>query len=306
MEIKSWYPTDYRLAMSNTFSEEEVDFFLQKRGCAPRFVYGALMLPTALKYYIDMDQSMEMALNMTQATLSGYQLYTFAKSSPPVIAPSSNPRASVEGMLVFNLNDAQRNAIYQFEAGLMDLVSVEVEICQRDIRNMRSLRTVEPVGTFVWRGSVEGLMPLKGAAWQMDDFVGSSFYQNMQRSQRASWTSPSSLSSSSSRASLQDQPRPSSPQNRQGGARAASGEKMASFRKITEDYKTSPQYDAPNTRPLVVALKLLTDGQVATHRAISHPPELLHMNFTKVHNTGLPPEYKLQKSTTWKSINIIP
>jgi len=233
MEIKPWYPTDYRLAMSNTFSEDEVNVFLQKPGCAPRFVYGVLMLPTALKYYVDADQSMEIAQNMTQATLFGYQLYAFAESSPPVIAPSSNPQASVEGMLVFNLNEAQRNAIYQFEAGLMDLVSVEVEICQRDTRNIRSLRTIEPAGTFVWRGAAEGLVPVRGQAWQIDDFLKSTFYHHMERAQRASWTSPF-VSSSLSRDSLRGHTGPSA-MNDGEGASAVSAERRPSLERVIEE-----------------------------------------------------------------------
>ncbi|KAL1987396.1 hypothetical protein VTN96DRAFT_4112 [Rasamsonia emersonii] len=235
MEIKPWYPADYRLAMSNTFSEEEVNYFLRKPGCTPRFVYGVLMLPTALKYYIDMDQRIDIAQNMTQATLFGYQLYAFAESSPPVIAPSSNPRASVEGMLVFNLNEVQRNAIYQFETGLMDLVSVEVEICQRDARNIRSLRTIEPVGTFAWRGSADGLIPLRRAAWQVDDFLRSTFYRHIERSQRASWTAPSSLSSSLSRDSLRDHTGPTTLNDERGGVNAVSGDWRTSLERIIEE-----------------------------------------------------------------------
>jgi hypothetical protein len=97
METHPWYSADYRFAMSNTFTEEEVDSFLKTPGCFPRFVYGVLMLPTALKYHINMDQSIDIARNMTQATLFGYQLYTISKAGVPVVVPSSNRRASVDG-----------------------------------------------------------------------------------------------------------------------------------------------------------------------------------------------------------------
>lgn len=74
MESKSLYPADFGHALSNTLSENEVITFLRKPGCSPRFVYGILMLPTVLKYFIDMDQRVDIEWNMTQATLFGYRL----------------------------------------------------------------------------------------------------------------------------------------------------------------------------------------------------------------------------------------
>jgi Gamma-glutamyl cyclotransferase, AIG2-like len=198
-------PRDYELAKNNMLSEEEVDGFLQKPGSSTRFVYGALMLPTVLKYYIHMDQSMDITKNMTQATLFGYKLYclTESGSSPrlPVIAPSSDPTASVEGMLIFDLNEDQRNAIYDFEAGLMELASVNVEICQRNSENLRSLRIIEPVGAFVWQGPKEGLIPTQTHTWDISNLINTSFYDNIVRSQNAECAE----SHPSSRESLPDQ-----------------------------------------------------------------------------------------------------
>jgi len=189
MEIKPWYPADYQLAVSNTFSEKEVDAFLSMPGCAPRFVYGVLMLPTVLKYYIDMDENVDISRNMTQATLFGYKLYHFAEESPPVIARSSDPEAAVEGMLIFGLDEAQRNSIYDLEGGLMELVSVEVEICQKERHHhhLRSMRTVEEVGTFAWKGPKEGLIEMGTTAWPIDSYLESQFYEHIVRSQNSAW-----------------------------------------------------------------------------------------------------------------------
>lgn len=182
MEFKPWYPKDFMLALSNTFTEEEVTLFLKKPGSSPRFVYGILMFPTVLKYYIDMDQAVEIDKSMTQATLFGYQLHQFAESSPPVMARSSDPDAAVDGMLIFNLSERQRNSIYELEGGLVNLVSVQVEICEKDRRGARNLRSVE-AGAFAWESSKEGLISTKTTAWGMDLFLKSSFYQNIDRAQ---------------------------------------------------------------------------------------------------------------------------
>src|SRR5205809_734817 len=77
----------------------------RKPGCSPRFVYGILMLPTVLKYYLDAKQTSDIDKSMTQASLFGYKLYQFSESSPPVICKSSDPQATVEGILIFDLDE---------------------------------------------------------------------------------------------------------------------------------------------------------------------------------------------------------
>lgn len=185
MEFKPWYPADFGHALNNILSEDEVTRLLQKPGCEPRFVYGILMLPTALKYFIDVDQHVNIERGITQATLFGYRLYRFADASTPVIAPSSDPKAAVEGLLIFGLNEPQRNAIHELEAGLMRLVNVQVEICQKEpgeASGLQSVRTVD-AGAFSWEDSKEGLIPVKSTAWPLGDFLVGPFYEQIAGSQ---------------------------------------------------------------------------------------------------------------------------
>ncbi|OJJ44905.1 hypothetical protein ASPZODRAFT_17818 [Penicilliopsis zonata CBS 506.65] len=172
------YPNDFRFVLNNTFSEAQVNDFLAKAGCSPRFVYGVLMLPTALKYYIDELQTSAIEQSMTPATLAGYELHRFAGSSPPVITRSADPRASVEGVLILGLDERQRNAIYELESGLMTLVDVGVEICQEDEQGTRNIRTID-AGAFVWHGSVEGLTSMGSTAWEIDEYLASPFYRQI-------------------------------------------------------------------------------------------------------------------------------
>lgn len=186
MEYKQWYPSDYTQALNNILTEDQTTTFLTQPDASPRFVYDTLMLPTVLKYFTDIPQATPISRNMTQATLFGYQLYRFSNPGTPVIAPSPNPQAAVEGLLIFGLNEQQRNAIYELEAGLMKLVSVQVDIQQRamDERELCSVRAVE-AGAFCWADerAMEGLVPIKGAAWELDDFLTGSFYEHIARSQ---------------------------------------------------------------------------------------------------------------------------
>ncbi|GAD99972.1 hypothetical protein AOR_1_1128134 [Paecilomyces variotii No. 5] len=185
MELKPWYPSDYRHALENILTSNEVDRILSKPDCGPRFVYGPLMLPTVLKYHIHMNQQIDISKNMTQATLHGYRICQFAGSSPPVIIRSTDPRSTVQGILIFDLNNEQRNAIYDFEAGLMDLCSVQVDIWQWDDEYTRSVRTVDGVGAFQWNSPTDGLTPLEAASWSVDRFLESAFYEHVWRSQMA-------------------------------------------------------------------------------------------------------------------------
>jgi len=187
MEYKPWYPSDYAQALNNILTEDETTTFLNQPGTSPRFVYDTLMLPTVLKYFTDMEQSIPIVHNMTQATLFGYQLYLFSIPGMPVIAPSPDPQAAVEGLLIFGLDEQQKNAIYELEAGLTKLVSVQVDIQQRvpDGRQLCSVRAVE-AGAFCWadeEGSLEGLVPIKGTAWSLDEFLVGSFYEHIAKSQ---------------------------------------------------------------------------------------------------------------------------
>lgn len=183
MEFKSWYPNEFKLVLGNTLTEEQVDQFLKKPGSSPRFVYGMLMLPTVLKHFISTDKGSDVQESMTQATLFGYKLYQLDGSNAPVIVRSSDTRASVEGILILDLDDEQRNSIYQLEGGLMKLVSLQVEIlCQKNSDGHRNLKSID-AGTFAWTDDKLGLVPMKSSAWKIDAFLKSQFYQNIEQSE---------------------------------------------------------------------------------------------------------------------------
>ncbi|OQD91029.1 hypothetical protein PENANT_c001G06264 [Penicillium antarcticum] len=189
MAFDSSYPEDFKKALKYTISDKDIDQFL-KHGGSPRFVYGVLMLPTVLKYYIDEDQSKNIHKQMTQATLPGYQLYEFADSSAPVIARSNNPKAKVKGMLIFNLSNEERNSIYEFESGLMQLSSVQVDIIQKSyLGNVHEMRKID-AGAFVWDESVHFLSPMiglrvtHGASWDVVPYLKGRFYRDIKASQR--------------------------------------------------------------------------------------------------------------------------
>ncbi|KKK18150.1 hypothetical protein P175DRAFT_0504976 [Aspergillus ochraceoroseus IBT 24754] len=180
------YPQDFKQALSQSFSKEEVTQLLAKSSCPPRFIYGALMLPTVLKYFLELPQVAN--VDMMPATLRGYELSLIAEKNLPVIAPSSDPQTLVEGMLVFGLNEQQRNRIYDVEGGLTQLVYVRVMVRQRDTLDLHNdITEMRPVdaGTFAFNGpSKAGLIPVGDTYWAVDDFLGSAFYEQIEGHQR--------------------------------------------------------------------------------------------------------------------------
>lgn len=87
-------------------------------------------------------------------------------------------------MLIFGLDEQQRNEIYELEVGLTRLVNVQVEICQKDRegQGLRSVRAID-AGAFSWEGSREGLTPIERSVWPLNDFLAGLFYQQIARSQ---------------------------------------------------------------------------------------------------------------------------
>lgn len=153
------------------------------------------MLPTVLKYFLDVPQTTDIARHMMSATVYGFKLYQFGPDSTPVMLPSSDPQHRVEGMLILGLNEEQRNKVYEYESGLMRLVDVQAYISQLDSfegYEIRSVRIVD-AGAFVWNQEKadEAMNELPTTdpgmyTWPIDGLVCSQLYRNMCAAQRAS------------------------------------------------------------------------------------------------------------------------
>ncbi|KAF9884215.1 hypothetical protein FE257_002206 [Aspergillus nanangensis] len=194
MRCQPCLPQDFVQAL-DTLSESEVTRLLRKSPCSTRFVYGAFMLPTVLKYFLHAHQSVNITQKMTPAILYGHELCRFSGASIPVIVPSSKPSALVEGILLLDLDRDQQNATHEVESGLMDLAHVEVQVPQTDIAGPHHLyyRQTVQTGTFTWKGSQEGLVPIEATMWSPDNFLQGPFYRHM--AQYQNWALDGSLSS---------------------------------------------------------------------------------------------------------------
>ncbi|KAL3496217.1 hypothetical protein BJX62DRAFT_194316 [Aspergillus germanicus] len=188
MQWKEGYPLDFKEALK-TPSEAEISRLVSRSSQAPRFVYGALMLPTVLKYFVSLPQHVK--VDMVPATLRGFKLYKIAEGGLPTIVRSKEETSEVEGMLIFGLDDEQRNSIFELEGrgGLTEFTAVQVQIYQKDVvgrYQVKDTRTVD-AGTFIWSDHTTNMLTAVAAScWDLDDFLAGQFYENIVKIQKKS------------------------------------------------------------------------------------------------------------------------
>ncbi|KAJ5120683.1 uncharacterized protein N7515_010071 [Penicillium bovifimosum] len=184
MESNSSLPDDFTQALTNTLTEKEIDDLLDQHGTSPCFVTGQLMLPTALKYYLNIDQNVNISKRMVQATLFGHKLFVRDDEHAPILCQSSAVNQAI-GMLVFGLTNDQQKALYDFERGTQQLSSVQVQINQReqdtDVNVKRMIQA--NVLTSDAATSEGSLNELVTPMWNPSDFIRSQRYGHMVSSQ---------------------------------------------------------------------------------------------------------------------------
>ncbi|EFR04716.1 hypothetical protein MGYG_07724 [Nannizzia gypsea CBS 118893] len=166
------YPREYRRALRNAVSQEQLTAYCKKT--IPLFVFGPLMLPSFLKSMTDADAHLDQAQHMTQASLLGHKLYLFEGSELPLVMPSSDSGDYVDGMLVFNLSTERRGWIHELEASNeVELRNLRVEIVLED-GNLTAL----DAAAFVWtRREDIGIIPAPSTQWRIDEFLASPWYK---------------------------------------------------------------------------------------------------------------------------------
>lgn len=192
MRCKDSYPEDFQTAIKRSpLKEGELEELCAKSTYPPVFVYGHLMLPTALKYIVDIPQAA--TVDMVYATLPGYKLYHFAENGKPglpTIKPSSSSSDMVEGMLVFGLTRQQRSDVQEVECvrtGHSIFIDTQVQVSLIDKIHGYEVKSQKSVdaGTFVWSWTSENteLQPMETSFWPIDDFLSGQLYANMVREQ---------------------------------------------------------------------------------------------------------------------------
>ncbi|KAI9767925.1 MAG: hypothetical protein M1840_005418 [Geoglossum simile] len=145
----------------------------------PLFIYGSLLIVDNLHMATgSYTPVVDLAHNTTAGVLRGYRRHALRGASFPAIVPNaaSDPNASsdstlVAGALVLGLNEEERESVDGFEAGLYDLVEVDVEI-RLAIGGV--LRTeVVRAETYVWsfdEPAVE-VVPIEEGEWSIEPLL---------------------------------------------------------------------------------------------------------------------------------------
>ncbi|KAL3473961.1 hypothetical protein BJX99DRAFT_260806 [Aspergillus californicus] len=186
MRWEEGYPLDFKAVLERFPSPEELNNVVAQNSCTPRFVYGALMLPTVLKYFLDLPQSSK--VDMVYARLPGYGLYNFSGNSLPAIVPSLDENSIVEGMLIFGLDTKQQNKIFEFESGdgeQLRLTDVRVQVYQKQVMGRYEMKCEQTLdaGTYVWNSHTKGLERLKSTYWPLGNFLQDQLYRNLVQNQ---------------------------------------------------------------------------------------------------------------------------
>ncbi|PGH30629.1 hypothetical protein GX50_06623 [[Emmonsia] crescens] len=133
------YPYSYLCAVTNKFTPKK--FSRSLRNGPPMFLIGPAMIPSVLKYILSAQPSLDIAQDMTPATLHAHTLYcvrplpkTAALDTTYLVplqssSTTSSPLTTVTGLVIFNLTAAQRKWLRHFEvAPFKQLVPVRVTI----------------------------------------------------------------------------------------------------------------------------------------------------------------------------------
>lgn len=108
---------------------------------------------------------------MCPATLRGYELRCVSWSEFPAIIPSSDPDASVQGMMVIDVPEHQRAKIHRFEGGMFDLKPATVNVELADGMEME-----QAVAVYVWNGDIGKLCP-KSKKWSAEMLLSSKWHR---------------------------------------------------------------------------------------------------------------------------------
>ncbi|KAI9718358.1 MAG: hypothetical protein M1812_004079 [Candelaria pacifica] len=163
-------PQAYIAALANRFTSDQVDAFISSSG-KPNFVYGSLMFPSVIAN-VTGSREIDRASKMARAVLRGYQRYGVKNAHFPAVMASEDPKHSVEGIMVFDLDKEQRASLDRFESGLYTEESVQIEITLRD----GETRMIDGI-VYIWGGGRDELHEVEESLWTVDDFIKSDSYQ---------------------------------------------------------------------------------------------------------------------------------
>ncbi|MCJ1280841.1 hypothetical protein MMC26_000158 [Xylographa opegraphella] len=180
--LVSQLPATYLKALANRFSSTQLTD-LTEENKKPLFVYGSLMFPSKIAFIIrDRNSADHIASTMTPAKLYDYERLAVRGASFPAVVKSGavdtgDPMTEVDGLLIFDLTDAQRKYLDAYEGGLYNLMPVEVwvevddELGASKDGSVEKKRVVVGAEVYVWAGARDELIEVAEKVWDIDEYV---------------------------------------------------------------------------------------------------------------------------------------
>ncbi|MCJ1379694.1 hypothetical protein MMC17_002796 [Xylographa soralifera] len=176
-------PVTYIKALFNRFSEAQLtDLTVEKQ--KPLFVYGSLMFPSQIAHILsDSESADQIASQTTPAILYDHERLAVRDAPFPALVKSAavymrDIRTEVDGLLVFDLTDSQRKDLDDYEAGLYNLMPVEVWVevvgeggSREEGKVERKKRTMVNAETYVWAGRRDELVEVAEKEWDVDEIL---------------------------------------------------------------------------------------------------------------------------------------
>lgn len=111
---------------------------------------------------VDVDSIIK---NLTPAVLSGHQRYAIKWADFPAVLRSDQPNDAVEGMLMFGLNQMEKEHLHAYESGLytVEVAFVRIELFDGRIVNLDA-------DVYIWNGTRDDLVEVEERVWSVERF----------------------------------------------------------------------------------------------------------------------------------------
>lgn len=164
-------PEAFKMAQRNRISYVDMRGFL-KRSPVNVFVYGSLQLPREIALSINKskifhdDEDIGFAMRMTPATLLGHRVYAVRDCIFPAILDDGTEDDVVEGMVMFGLDEGERQCLDRREGGWYSREERRVYI-----RMESGEEQVIRAHVYIWAHGTEHLIDRDEKIWSLEEYA---------------------------------------------------------------------------------------------------------------------------------------
>lgn len=164
-------PEAFKIAQRNRITYAELKYML-KKSTMNFFVYGSLQLPREIALCLNKDkvihddEDVSFAMRMTPATLPYHRVYAIKDRIFPAILDDGTEHDVVDGMLLFGLDEAERQRFDRREGGWYSREerSVYIRMASGDEQVIRAY-------VYIWAHGSEHLINRDEKIWSLEEYM---------------------------------------------------------------------------------------------------------------------------------------